>query len=158
MNDILNFILKDTYTLSSLKHRLRILKSVVSAHLFGGQPQGELSSSDSLWLSTLPPILYQQFNKNNVAEIFDDIESKINHFKTLTMYLPFEVQEDASKQIGDYVRKNFSSLLLLDIKFDPNLIAGCALSWNGIYRDYSLRSKIQEKKDDILESFKKFLR
>lgn len=158
MNEVLTTILKDTYSLTSLKHRLRILKSYLSFKIFGGEAQDELSAQDYTWLSALPHSLFEQFNKNNFSEIFSEIEEKISRFKILTMYLPFDADEFTLSRIGEFARKNFNSLLVLDMKFDPNLIAGCALSWGGIYKDYSLRAQIDQRKEEILESFKKFLR
>lgn len=158
MDDILTTILKNTYSLTQLKHRLRVLKSYLSSRLFGRESKEEFATQDSTWLSSLPPGFLQQFNKDNISGIFNEMETKINKLKTLTMYLPFDADEQTLAQIGDMVRKTFTSLIVLDIKFDPNLIAGTALSWNGVYKDYSLRSQIDARKGEILESFKKFLR
>ena len=41
---------------------------------------------------------------------------------------------------------------------DPRLIAGAALVWKGVYRDYSLRAKLEQKRQELLEEFRKFLR
>lgn len=159
MNEILNTILKDTYTLTQLKHRLNILKSYLLNSFFSSGTQNEaLSSPDLNWLKSLPPTFYQQFTKDNVYKIFADLESKINQFQPLIIYLTFEPDDAAISQIGAFARKTFKDLLLLDTKFDPNLIAGAALVWKGIYKDYSLRAKIEERKTEMLESFKKFLR
>lgn len=161
--DYLAEILKDTYSVASLTHRLRILKSYISNHIFGNQKE-EIAAGDTSWLSTLSPLFYQEFNTQNVTEIFTGIDNQINKLKILTMFLPFEADEKTIKEIGQYSRKAFTSeggagyqMLLLDIKFNPNLSAGCALSWNGVYKDYSLRARIQARKDEILESFKRFL-
>lgn len=158
MDDILTTILKNTYSLTQLKHRLRVLKSTLSSRLFGGESKEEFATSDSTWLSSLPPQFMGQFTKDNLNEIFTQLETKINGLKILVLYLPFDADEQTLTQIGEFARKTFSNLIVLDMKFDPNLIAGAALSWNGVYKDYSLRSKIAEKKGEILESFKKFLR
>lgn len=162
MNEILTTILKNTYSLNQLKHRLRILKANLLKTFFGGNPDSipdvNLPAQDQNWLKSLPESLYREFNKDNVYQIFDSIELEISKLKTLTMYLAFEPDELTLSQIGEYSRKNFSSTLLLDIKLDPNLFAGAALVWKGIYKDYSLRAKIEEKKVEISEGFKRFLR
>lgn len=155
--DYLQHILQDTYSTTSLRHRLRILKSYISNHIFANQSQQEVAAEDSAWLSSLSPIFYQKFTAQNVTEIFNSIDVELKKIKILIMYLPFDADDTVAKQIGQYARRAYNQLILLDIKFDPNLTAGCALTWNGIYKDYSLRSKVQERKGDILESFKKFL-
>lgn len=76
----------------------------------------------------------------------------------LLIYIAFEADDQTIYQIGMNLKKSFTSITLFDIKVNPALIAGCALSFGGIYRDYSLKAKIEDKKSEILESFKKFLR
>lgn len=157
-NQILNTILNDTYSLTALKHKLNVLKSYLLQNLFGAQaPKLDEEAKDLVWLKSLPPPFFQQFNKDNVYNIFFDMEKQINSLKVLTIYLTFEPDEQTLSQIGVHVRQTFNQLLLLDIKYDPRLIAGAALVWNGVYKDYSLRQTLAQKKAMILESFKKFL-
>ena len=159
MEDALNTILKDTYGLSQLKRRLLILKSQLLIKFFGGQSSEPITETDSKWLKSLPSEFLNGFNKDNVYKIFEDSEKTLTFLKPVTIYLTFEPDDTSIASIGSYAKKAFSNpLLLLDIKYDPNLIAGAALVWKGVYRDYSLRSRIDERKLAILESFKKFLR
>lgn len=157
-DDILNTLLKDTYTISLLKHRLRILKSNLLRKFFGGEAPEQLSAQELDWLNSLPSSFYQKFNKDNVYQIFDALEVKINSMPVLLIYIPFEADNQAIYQIGMTLRKSFTTLSLFEIKINPALIAGCALSFQGIYRDYSIRAKIEEKKTAILESLKRFKR
>lgn len=157
--DILNTILNDTFSLSQLNHRLRILKSNLLKKLFGGEAENlTLSTQDLDWLKSQSSDFYQKFNKDNVYQIFSQIEKEIAKLPTLTMYLTFEADEATLAQIGTFARKTFGLPLILNIKLDPTLIAGTALVWKGVIRDYSLRTKIESKKAEILEEFKKFLR
>lgn len=157
MDDTLKIILKDTYSLSQLNHRVRILKSSLLKAFFGGENLS-YSLTDLNWLKSLPNSFYQKFNKENVYQIFTDLEKQISNLKTLIIYLTFEPDETTLAQVGTHVRNSFGLTLLLDIKLDPNLIAGAALSWNGVYKDYSLRSQLQAKKEELFAEFKKYLR
>ncbi|OGE27583.1 hypothetical protein A2867_03685 [Candidatus Daviesbacteria bacterium RIFCSPHIGHO2_01_FULL_40_11] len=162
MNEILSIILKDTYSLTSLKHRLRILQSYFLKTFFGEIETSvnmPLSPQDSNWLKSLPSSFYQKFNKDNIYNIFSGLEKIGTNTPILTMHLAFELNDTTLSQIGAFTRKTFDSpSLLLDIKVDPNLIAGTALSWKGVYRDYSLRAKLEQKRQELLEEFRKFLR
>lgn len=159
MNQILPAILNDTYSLSQLKHRLRILKAVLLQKLFNGPAAESFSPEDLNWIRSLPPAFYQQFNKDNVYQVLAAGEKAAFTLSTLTLYLPFEPDENTIAQIGSYCRKTFNFPgMILDIKLDPRLIAGTALSWKGVYRDYSLRAKMAEKKQALWQEFKKFLR
>lgn len=170
MNEILNIILKDTYSLSDLKHRLNILKTYIVQNLFGvdQSTQKQPAETDLAWLKSLSPAFFQNFNKDNTYQLMSELDKTINQLKTLTIYVAFEPDSYSLILMGKYVRKTFSQPekttsstnfpILLDIKYDPSQIAGCALVWNGIYKDFSLRSGILDKRQLILDSFKKYLR
>ncbi|MBI2329999.1 hypothetical protein HYU94_01270 [Candidatus Daviesbacteria bacterium] len=178
MDQTLAIILKDTYSLTQLKSRLRILKSSLLKTFFGGStgstpgesPSTSLGTSgpifevnilpqDLNWLKSLPENFYRQFNKDNVYKIFTELEAQIPKLPILTMYLVFEPDFMSLGQIGATVRKTFvQPTLLLDIKLNPGLIAGIALVWKGIYKDYSVKAKIEQRKEEILQGFKRFLR
>lgn len=159
MNDILSIILSDTFSLNLIKHRLGILKSNLIKTFFGNETaESSVSTEDINWLKSLPQSFYQQFNKDNIYQIFSGLEEELSKLKVLIIYLAFEPDETTINQIGAFARKIYDPALILDIKVNPGLIAGTALVWKGIYRDYSLKAKIETKKSEILEEFKKFLR
>lgn len=157
MNEVLSTILKDTYSLSQLKLRLRILKSSLLKAFFGGENLS-FSPEQLSWLKSLPTEFYHKFSKDNVYQIFTEIEKEISKLKTLSMYLTFKPDDATLTELGTYVRGNFGPNFVLDIKLNPTLIAGTALACNGVYRDYSLKAKLESKKAEILQEFKKFLR
>ena len=161
-NEILNIILKDTFSLAQFKHRLRILKSNLLKTFFGGESENLkpiLSTQDLNWLKSLPDNFYQKFNKENVYGIFSDLEKIGSGLPILTMHLTFEPNDETLNQLGSFTRKTFNlPSLILDIKLNPDLIAGVALSWKGLYKDYSLKSKIEARKEEMTTGFKRFLR
>lgn len=157
MDNILATILKDTFSLSQLKHRLRILKSNLVETLFS-EATTTVSPADLNWLKSLPPTFYSQFNKDNIYSIFFELDIAVRKSAVLTVYLAFEPDDTTVSQIGLFARKTFLPSLLLDVKLDPNLIAGAALVWKGMYRDYSIKAMLEAKKAEILQGFKKFRR
>lgn len=156
--EILTTILKDTFSLSQFKTRVRLLKANLLKTFFGGETATESPSQDLNWLKSLPPYLYQQFNKDNVYDLFSELEQASSKLPILTMYLAFEPDDITVSNLGTFARKTFGLSLMLDIKFDPNLIAGTAFVWKGVYRDYSLKAKIENMKGEISQGFKRFLR
>ncbi len=157
MEPILQKILESTFTLSQLKHRVRILHEYLSEKLFtNNKTSSQVEPEDLVWLNSLGGSFLDQFNINNLDQIFKDLEDYLQKIKPLIIYLAFEPNEELNHQIGLYLRQN-SSHKIFDAKMDPNLIAGCALSLNGIYKDYSLKVKITQEKEKILANFKKFL-
>lgn len=158
MDDILNIILQNTYSLTQLKHRLNLLKAYLEGQIFGIEKPQTFSSQEDPWIKNLPQNLLSEFNKDNLTLSFENIQKQILGLETLTLYLTFDPDELTLTQLGEHIRKTFGRIIMLDIKYDPNLIAGVALVWRGLYKDYSLKSKIEEKKGDILKNFQTFLR
>lgn len=160
---ILNKILENTYTLLELRKRLRVLRIFLTLKFFGNPDdldeklRQQLNASDISWLESLDGDFISEFNKDNIYQIFTKIEQTINQSSVLNIYLPFEVNTRIDSAIGQFIRQVFGRVILFDIKFDPSLIAGCALSWQGIYRDYSLRKRIQDHKGVLMQNFKKYL-
>ena len=74
MNNILNTILKDSYTLTQLKHRLAVLKADLLQNLYGNQMNQKFEAQDVNWLKSLPANFYQSFNKDNTTTLFSDLE------------------------------------------------------------------------------------
>ena len=158
MENILTIILKNTYSIAQLKHRLSLLKNHLLKTLFASKQELILTESESNWLNSLPKDFLSQFNQNNIYKIFEDLEKQITSLKPLIIYLTFEPDDNTLSQIGEQARKVFGRIILLDIKYNPGLIAGASFVWNGLSRDYSLKAKVEERKIVILDSFKKFLR
>lgn len=157
MDAILQKILENTYTLSQLKHRVRTLHEYLSSKLFAPQTPLQLEPGDSTWVNSLGNGFLGQFNKDNINKIFTGLDTYIRQLKPLVIYVAFEPTDESNGQIGQILRKEFTNHKIFDAKIDPKLIAGCALSLNGIYKDYSLRLKVESEKAKILESFKRFL-
>lgn len=77
-------------------------------------------------------------------EAFQKAEKEIREIEPLVIFLPFDLPEEKIPQLGALVRQNFGPKFLMEIKYDPSLIAGAALAWKGIYKDYSVKSKIKD--------------
>lgn len=156
MNNLLNIILNDTFTQTGLKHAMLILRAYLSQKIFGSRAQ--FAPNDLNWLNTLPENFYQQFNSQNTYQLLEELTRETQKITPLVLYLAFEADESTAAQICSFARQTFQKPdLILDIKVNPLLIAGCSLSWKGIYKDYSLKAKIDERKEDLMVSFKKFL-
>lgn len=154
--NILNIILANTYTLPDLKHRLRILRAYLEDRVFGNKNQ-VFESQDENWLNSLPLDLLNQFNKDNLTSLLENLEQQINELHPLVLYLSFEPDQNTITSISSWIRQNLSQKPVLEIKYDPSLIGGCALVKEGIYKDYSIKAKIEEQKDLILQEFKKYI-
>lgn len=157
-DQIFETILKNTYTVFQFKHRLRILKSNFNQKFYGGDLQIEPAEDDINWMKTLPQTFFQSFTADNQAQIFTFLEGKLKETPALTLNLAFNPPDELINEMGEFYRQKFTSFKLIDLKFDLSLIAGCSMIWKGAYKDYSLKARIEERKEEIMQSFRKFLR
>lgn len=172
-------ILTETLTKPQLFRRLRVLKDLINFMLFKLSPEETSLSVDKKiqlflalhqhdilelnllrqegsWLTSLGDDFYQKFNRDNLTRIFESLEKELAETKHIILYLPTEIPEASQMAIGQWFKTNVGVDTTFETKFDANLIGGCAISYNGMYRDYSLRAKIETNKQSILDSLKTF--
>ena len=70
------------------------------------------------------------------------------------IFIPFELPEEGMAALGQRMRRLFGKNFLAEIKLDPNLLAGAALVWDGVYKDYSLREKIEDNRERIIKTLR----
>ena len=157
MNNILDIILESTYTMSDLKHRVRILKNYLETKIYSKTSNEEIIPADSNWIISLPKDFLDQFNKDNISDTFENLEQAINKIAPLVIYLSIDLNEQVKSKISTWLRQNLTQKIIFETRFDPSLIGGIALTFNGIYKDYSLRARINEQREIILTEFKKYV-
>lgn len=154
--NLLDNILAKTYTQTEALSRLHALKNLLVVELFGHKDShpSAVHAQETSWLVSLGKDFYKHFNKNNVYKIFDSLESEIKQIKPLVVFLPFELPEEGITVLGQRLRKLFGKRFLAEIKIDPTLLGGAAFVWNGVYKDYSIRKKIEDNKERIIKMLK----
>lgn len=157
--NLLDIFLTNTYSVQQARHRLLILKNHLESNFFNSETgQTEHTPEDIEWLETLPTEFYQQFTPTTIYQVMTQLEKDLKSIKPLTIYIAFDLPNTEAARLGKWIRKTFHPQMVFETRIDPSLLAGCALSWNGIYHDYSLRSQIEQNKSRILTSIKRFIR
>lgn len=158
-NQLVDTFLASTYSLSQVRSNLSILKNYLLNQFFNSKLQGDgINPEDINWLKSLGTDFYKNFNKTNVYEQLEAIEKEIKKIPPLIIYIPFDMPDEEKIKLGIWLRTNISPTIIYDLRFDSNLIAGCALSSRGIYKDYSLKDNIDKRRDEVISSMKSFLK
>ena len=99
--------------------------------------------------------------KGATEDTFNDIYSPakktVEAVKELTVYVAEELDGGQVARLGKKARELFGEEIFLEFKVDPTLTGGAALVWNGIYKDYSVRARFEEKKGELRELYLKYL-
>lgn len=156
---LLKTFLSQTYSLQQARRRLRLLKNVLESKLFkSGDTSGmEINPADKDWLNSSGEDFFKQFHNQDVYQLLSQLEQAVIAIPPLTIFIAFDLPEEEVTRLGIWLRQN-SSIQLFEIKLNPDLIAGCALSLKGVYKDYSLKDKIDQNKAAILESLKSYIK
>lgn len=67
----------------------------------------------------------------------------IEKLPVVTLTLAIFPTKDETQQLERWFRRNVDPQILLNIRQDPNIIAGCRVIWQGFEGDFSLRKKFQ---------------
>lgn len=154
---LMSLFISNCYTTHKVNKRVRNLKNFLTQKIFNSEGLDEEIDSEELeWVSNLDESLLEKINKDNLGPIFQKIDADLKALKVLTIYFAVQIPQNELDRLGIWLRQNFLKDMLFESRLDPTLLAGSALVWNGVYKDYSIRAKIQEKKIQLIESLKTF--
>lgn len=70
-------------------------------------------------------------------EYLENVLKEIKKLETMKVYLSFEPTLLTLEKFSEYVKTNVSKYIVMDITYDPSLIAGTKIIYKGIYKDFS---------------------
>ncbi len=82
-------------------------------------------------------------------EIFAKAKAEIVAIEPLHLFLPRGLPDGELEKIVGKLRKSYGPKFLVEIKFQGDLIGGCAMSYKGVYKDYSIKNKLKLWKLDM---------
>ncbi|MFV1916995.1 MAG: F0F1 ATP synthase subunit delta [Patescibacteria group bacterium] len=74
-------------------------------------------------------------------EFLRDLKEKIGKIKVLRVTLAFELTEASLDRLHNWVAANVEGSTVFEISYNPTLLAGAIVTYEGRYKDYSLRKK-----------------
>lgn len=93
-------------------------------------------------------------NQISIKRRIDDLSDQLRRAKALQLTIAFRATEDTIALFSDWVKKNVSKNLLIDLHYDKNIVGGAILvSHDGSYKDYSVKKNLahifQIQRDEI---------
>lgn len=82
-------------------------------------------------------------NQTKKSEFLKGLSAELKKLKVLKLALAIEPTEKSIGKIFGWVEVNVGKGVVLDISFDKELIAGTIISYQGEYRDYSVKKTVE---------------
>lgn len=73
---------------------------------------------------------------------FNGLLAELDQLKILQLTLAFEPPPKSITRLSDWVAANLGPGLILDLQFDPTILGGALIAYQGKYHDYSLKSAL----------------
>lgn len=84
-----------------------------------------------------------------IKSFINNLQEKISALPVFTIKLAFEPKEQTLKAISEWFILNTKKQVLLDIKVDPKILAGCDISFNGEFLSFSKKPMLDKIIEDV---------
>jgi len=167
--NILQTLTKNFYTIQDVNLAASLLKEFFDSYLFKSERKEDYRTALKKFLKdktesehivrvllSFKDDFYEAFNAETVAKIFHELENELEEHKSIILYVPTLLPGEETKKIGEWMRSNVASNILIDIKVDRFATGGCAFVWNGIYYDFSLRYFMKKKEKEVAAAIRSY--
>lgn len=157
---IINTILEDTYTTDELAERVSVMHEHYGALAFTPKEEGHTvlnrygTTLDPYTLTILTrweqAFAQMKLSPKELYETFGVVEEEMSTIPSATLYVPVHFSPEYVAGFGKWLRENTKPNLLLTMRIDSRVSGGCALIWNNVYHDFSLRYFVHTKKLELV--------
>lgn len=137
MPDLTTSVLEQNFTKASAMRTLSQWEEDARKAIFTDSGTGNLS-----------PAL-KDLTKDNYEQAFAKAREELQTIEPLNMYLAAELPEEEMAKILVRLRQDYGPKFLVEVRLDGGLIAGCALAYKGVLKDYSLRARLGENRETL---------
>jgi hypothetical protein len=165
MTELLKTIIKNSYTTSEVRRRLRLVREYLEDRLFKG---ASLTIADFLAKQNTDPIdvtaigewgneFWVNFTKENAYKVLDGLNLEVKKLPVYSLYIPYVPEGAEGAKLGKWFRDEIGPEVILDLHTDPMLLGGAAVVRQGMFFDYSIRYYLQQKRWEIEKIIGKYL-
>ena len=87
--------------------------------------------------------------KKGKEEYLEGLKGDIDKLKVLDLNISFEPSSSTVDHVSSWVRQNLGETIIINFIYDPKIIAGATISYNGRYIDLSLLTKFNQSFAEI---------
>jgi hypothetical protein len=147
-----------TYTKPDMLRRLRMIREYMEYKFFSNRENANLDGylrdnaivgPDAAALMSLGEEFFLAFTKANAYAYINALVDRVNLYPVMTVYIPFDPTYDDVVKLGVWFRDEVDKTIIMELHVEPRLLGGCAFSYKGIYKEYSLMYYLKKKRQDI---------
>ena len=92
--------------------------------------------------------------KGEDAETFlKTLSTELTALHFLQIRIAFEPTEDTYERIHTWLQENEKENFTIDLEYDPKILGGAVVIYQGSYKDFSLRSKLDAVSTEIIQKY-----
>lgn len=158
----LSLFLKYNFTESQAVRSLRLLKIFFEQHYFLEtmtktfensleklQQLENVTETDIKFITEAYQHHGSFFTKESFYGLLNDLGNMVYSLPRLVMNVPVRLDYDSTQKIALWLRSNLSDEILISLRVDPLLVAGCSLGWNNHFAEFSFDQRIKAKKQAL---------
>lgn len=150
-NLIYSDIIKSLKTTQEVEEFLSQVDNLL-AKLFKVNPESLDKSLEKIISSKLAELLRESFKKNNidqndhsaVEKFLNNIKNQAQQLNVLKLQLAFDPSDETITTVFNWVSENYGDGIVLDIQKDESIIGGTIITFNGKYKDLSLKRRLED--------------
>lgn len=150
-NLIYSDIVKSLKTTQEVEEFLSQVDNLL-AKLFKVNPESLDKSLEKIISSKLAELLRESFKKNNinqndhsaVEKFLNNIKNQAQQLNVLKLQLAFNPSDETITTVFNWVSENYGDGIVLDIQKDESIIGGTIITFNGKYKDFSLKRRLED--------------
>ncbi len=146
-------IVANTYTLTTLYHRIAVLQQILEQVYFTTDDSATyadrysaavaaLEETDRVALEEWETDWLTHFSEDNVHHELSALREWAGSLPRMTIYVPVAFDAPAAAVVGQWCRAEIDESLMLEILVDPAVVGGCGVIREYTYHDLSLRAKL----------------
>jgi len=162
IDTIVSLILKSARTEAEVGRVLNIIKLFLEQYYFveTGEKTFEenvkrvkdvenVTETDLTLLRQIHQYKSSSFKQESFYKALDDLAKALYSLPRVTLHVPIRLDGVSRERIGAWVQTNISPTVLVSIRVNPLLVAGCGIGWNSQYMEFSMDEKIKNNKDQL---------
>ena len=163
MSPALKHLHSQTYTVTDLHRRLRLMQEALESVLFAPPQQlrvpplltrltealAAAAEEDRTALLSLEESIWNSFTPATVTASMQNIHTQADALPVMKLYVPVHFTDKQLAPLAAWARAEVEPGLLFEVMVDPQVVGGCAFVYKDTHFDWSLRRYLRAKKGMI---------